>query len=84
MLITLEDWAEVRRLHRAEGVAIKEIARRLGVGRNTVRRALASDEPQKSPGSTTFRPDPRGALVTWNPSTAHSGTSARTSPATGP
>ncbi|NLT55537.1 MAG: IS21 family transposase [Actinomycetales bacterium] len=42
-MISLEDWAEIRRLHRAEGVAIKEIARRLGVARNTVRAALAAD-----------------------------------------
>lgn len=39
----MEDWAEIRRLHRAEGVAIREIARRLGVARNTVKTALASD-----------------------------------------
>jgi transposase len=43
----VEDWAEIRRLHRAEGVPIKEIARRLGVARNTVRAALRSDEPPK-------------------------------------
>ena len=43
----MEDWAEIRRLHRAEGVAIKEIVRRLGISRNTVRKALASDEPPK-------------------------------------
>lgn len=43
----MEDWAEIRRLHRAEGVPIKEIARRLGVARNTVRAALASDKPPK-------------------------------------
>lgn len=41
----MENWAEIRRLHRAEGVPIKEIARRLGVARNTVRVALASDRP---------------------------------------
>jgi hypothetical protein len=28
-VISVEDWAEIRRLHRAEGVPIKEIARRL-------------------------------------------------------
>ena len=39
----MEDWAEIRRLYRAEGVPIKEIVRRLGVARNTVRAALASD-----------------------------------------
>lgn len=41
----MEDWAEIRRLHWAEGVPIKEIVRRLGVARNTVRSALASDRP---------------------------------------
>ena len=43
----MEDWAEIRRLHRAEGMPIKAIARRLGVGRNTVRRALAAESPPK-------------------------------------
>jgi transposase len=43
----VEDWAEIRRLHRSEGMAIKAIARRLGVGRNTVRRALASAGPPR-------------------------------------
>jgi transposase len=46
-VLKVEDWAEIRRLHRAEGVPIKEIARRLGVARNTVRAALASDKPPK-------------------------------------
>jgi transposase len=44
-VIGVEDWAEIRRLHRAEGVSIKEIARRLGVARNTVRSALRADGP---------------------------------------
>lgn len=43
----MEQWAEVRRLHRSEGVPIKEIARRLGIARNTVRAALKADEPPK-------------------------------------
>ena len=43
----MEDWAEIRRLHRAEGMPIRAISRRLGVGRNTVRRALAADGPPK-------------------------------------
>ena len=43
----MEDWAEIRRLHRAEGVPIKELSRRLGVARNTVRAALASDAPPR-------------------------------------
>ena len=43
----MEDWAEIRRLHRAENVPIKAIARQLGIARNTVRAALASDTPPK-------------------------------------
>jgi transposase len=43
----VEDWAEIRRLHRSDGMGIKAIARRLGVGRNTVRRALMADVPPK-------------------------------------
>jgi DNA-directed RNA polymerase specialized sigma24 family protein len=39
----VEDWAEIRRLHRAEGLPIKMIARMLGVSRNTVRAAVARD-----------------------------------------
>ena len=43
----MEDWAEIRRLHRAEGIPVRAIARQLRVGRNTVRRALGSDTPPK-------------------------------------
>lgn len=43
----MEDWAEIRRLHRSKGLPIKAIARRLGVARNTVRSALAADEPPR-------------------------------------
>jgi transposase len=53
----VEDWAEIRRLHRAEKMPIKAIARRLGVGRNTVRRALAADEPPK------YQRPARGSVV---------------------
>lgn len=41
----MEDWAEIRRLHMAEGMAIKAIVRRTGTSRNAVRRALACDSP---------------------------------------
>ena len=41
----MEDWVEIRRLRRAEGLGIKTIARRLGVAGNTVRAALRSDTP---------------------------------------
>jgi transposase len=56
-VITVEDWAEIRRLHRAEKVPIKEIVRRLGVARNTVRAALAADRPPK------YARPARGSLV---------------------
>ena len=45
--MTVDEWAEIRRLHRSEAMAIKAIARRVGVARNTVRAALASDEPPR-------------------------------------
>ncbi len=41
----MERWAELRREHFVRGVAIKELARRYGIDRNTVRRALRSDRP---------------------------------------
>ncbi|MET9888422.1 helix-turn-helix domain-containing protein [Streptomyces sp. NPDC006430] len=43
----VEDWAEIRRLHRAERMPIRAIARHLGISRNTVKRALATDRPPK-------------------------------------
>jgi IS30 family transposase len=46
-VINVDDWAEIRRLHRAEGMGIKAIARRLGRSRNTVRAALRSEVPPR-------------------------------------
>jgi transposase len=46
-VITVEDWAEIRRLHRAEKMPIKTIVRQLGIARNTVREALRSDAPPR-------------------------------------
>ncbi|MBN1173245.1 MAG: IS21 family transposase [Micromonosporaceae bacterium] len=46
-MLNVEDWAEIRRLHRAEQMPIRAIARKLGVGRNTVRRALAAQGPPR-------------------------------------
>jgi transposase len=59
----VEDWAEIRRLHRSEGMPIKAIARVLGVSRNTVRSALASDGApkyeRKAAGSIVDAVEPR-------------------------
>jgi transposase len=46
-VLSVENWAEVRRLHRAERMPIKTIARVMGISRNTVRAALRSDGPPK-------------------------------------
>ena len=46
-MISVEDWAEIRRLHRAEGLPIKQIARMMKVSRNTVRAAVRSDGPPR-------------------------------------
>jgi transposase len=43
----VEDWAEIRRLHRSEGMPIKTIARVLECSKNTVRAALRSDGPPR-------------------------------------
>ena len=46
-MLSVEDWAEIRRLHRREGLGIKTIARTLGISRNTVRAVVDSDGPPK-------------------------------------
>jgi transposase len=56
-LLDVEDRAEIRRLHKAEGLGVKTIARRLGVARNTVRSALRSGSPPK------YERSPQGSIV---------------------
>jgi transposase len=46
-VLDVERWAELRREHFVRGVSIKELARRYGLDRNTVRRALRSDAPPR-------------------------------------
>jgi transposase len=46
-LLSVEAWADIRRLHLAEGIPIKQIARQLGLARNTVRDAVRSPEPPR-------------------------------------
>ena len=56
-MIEVEDWAEIRRLHRAEGLPIKQIARIKNVSRNTVRAALRSDGPPR------YVREPKGSVA---------------------
>jgi transposase len=46
-VLDVENWAEIRRLHRAEGLPVRMIARVMGVPGNTVRAAVASDGPPR-------------------------------------
>jgi hypothetical protein len=61
-VITVEDWALIRRLA-ADGVPKAEIARKLGISRTTVLKAIASANPPKygrAPAPTSFTPfEPR-------------------------
>jgi hypothetical protein len=44
-LLGVEQWAEIRRLKHVERLSQREIHRRTGIHRDTIRRALASPEP---------------------------------------
>jgi transposase len=46
-VVGVEQWAELRRLHFVGGVSIRELQRRTGLGRNTIRRALRAEEPPR-------------------------------------
>jgi len=56
-MLSVEDWAEIRRLYRAEGLPKKVIARVLGISVNTVKAALACNVPPK------YERPPRGSIV---------------------
>ncbi len=62
-MLSVEDWAEIRRLRRAEKLPVAQIARVLGISRNTVYAALESDAPpryaRKAAGSIVDAVEPR-------------------------
>ena len=70
-MLGVEDWAEIRRLRRAEAMPIKAIARVVGVSKNTVKRALAADSPPRyqrpARGSAVDAVEPRirELLAAW-------------------
>jgi transposase len=56
-VLSVEDWAEIRRLRRAEQMPISRVARMLGISRNTVKAALASDGPPR------YQRPPKGSVA---------------------
>lgn len=46
-MVGVEQWAEIRRMYRVERLSIREISRRTGLHRKTVRRALAAESPPR-------------------------------------
>jgi transposase len=58
-VLDVEGWAELRREHFVRGVSIKELGRRTGMSRNTIRSALrASTAPRYSRPSPVSKLDP--------------------------
>ncbi len=58
-MVDVEQWAELRREHFVRKVAIKELARRTGLSRNTVRAALRSGAPpsyRRAPAGSKLDP----------------------------
>ncbi len=70
-MLSVEDWAEIRRLHRSEGMPIKVIARVMGCSKNTVKQAVKSSGPPKyeraARGSVVDEVEPRirELLAAW-------------------
>jgi transposase len=56
-VVGVEQWADIRRLYRVDGVSIREISRRTGLHRKTIRRALAAAEPPR------YEREPAGSKV---------------------
>jgi transposase len=46
-VVGVQQWAEIRRLRFVRGLSIREISRRTGLHRETIRRAIKTDEPPR-------------------------------------
>lgn len=44
-VVGVEQWAEIRRLYFVRGLSMREIHRRIGLHRDTISKAIRSDEP---------------------------------------
>ena len=60
---TVDDFAAIRQAHR-DGLSIRQIAKQLGVGRDTVRKALANPQPQPY---TRSQPSPTPVFGPFRP-----------------
>src|SRR4029453_5070526 len=62
-VLSVEDWAEIRRLYRAEKMSISEIARVQGISGNTVKAPLAgatgAKDGRRATGSIVDAVEPR-------------------------
>jgi transposase len=56
-LVSVEQWAELRREHFVRRVPIKELVRRTGLSRNTIRTALRASEPPR------YQRQPKGSKL---------------------
>jgi transposase len=56
-VVGVEQWAEIRRMHRVEGLSARGISRRTGLARDTVARLLAASEPPR------YRREPAGSKL---------------------
>jgi transposase len=52
-VVGVEQWAEIRRMRRVERFSIREIGRRTGLHRKTIRRALMAETPPKYERAST-------------------------------
>jgi hypothetical protein len=67
-VLDVERWAELRREHFVRGVGIKELARRYGIDRNTVRRAVRSETPpryRRAAARRSWIRSSRGSTSCW-------------------
>ena len=71
-MVSVEQWAEIRRMQFVEGLSIREIARRTGLHRETIRRALRSAAPP------SYRAAARGRRSSIRSRTRCTGCCART------
>lgn len=63
-MVGVEQWAEIRRMHRVERLSIRDIGRRTGLQRKTIRRALSSEMPPRySRAQAASKVDPFKAWI---------------------